>query len=266
MQGAFIDALVQPVFKLLSELLPLVDEHCIKTLQSNRAFWNSMLNQEFVTTASILTYLKGIRDPRKEYSNGENESTIDNNDLLESPIPGIPANASKTHSQSTRKMSLISMSTKKIGNLDDLELGEVISPVEKRRPNPSFRHRKIAFFKKVQTILRRLLEHNITQIVLLAATVYALFANDINVAIGSKDADNVVDIFSLFVLFFFIIEMVASIISVPKYSHFFLWLDLAASISLILEIDLLFRYEDSPGELSIAKASRAAKAGARAGR
>ena len=60
MQEGFIDALVTPVFKLLAEFLPLVEKNCIKTLQINRAFWNSMQAQNNITTESIVSYLKGI--------------------------------------------------------------------------------------------------------------------------------------------------------------------------------------------------------------
>jgi hypothetical protein len=262
MQGAFIDALVHPVFKTLAELLPLVDEFCIKTLQSNRAFWNSMQNQDIITTSNVVTYLKGIRDPRKEYSSGETENVVSNSELLESPIPGIPANAPKAHS--TRKMSLISIKSK-IGNLDDPELGEAALPSGQGESQSSSTEKKM-FLQKIRIALRRFLESGSVQILLLLATVYALFANDINVAMGSRDADMVVDLFTLFVLVIFVVELVVSIICVPKYSHFFLWLDLAATISLFIEIDLFFRSSDTPGELSLAKASRAAKAGARAGR
>lgn len=264
MQGAFIDALVQPVFKLLAELLPLIDSYCLTTLQSNRAFWNTMQNQGIMTTADIVAYLKGIQEPKMEYSNEESDNTI-NSDILEQPIPGIPDNATKAPVQSPRKLSMISMRDK-ISNLEDPELGEIIQQPEFEELAPPSPNKKIICFKKVESTLRRYLEHNISQTILLSATIYALFANDINVAIGSKEADGIVDTFSLFVLTIFIIEMIVSIICVPKYFHFFLWLDLAASVSLFLEIGLLFSQGDSPGELSLAKASRAAKAGARAGR
>ena len=263
MQGAFIDALVLPIFKLLAQLLPLVDEYCIKSLQSNRAFWSSMQNQDIITTEKILVYLKNIRNPNEEYSASEKEISVKETKSIEEPIPGIPANAPKAHSHTTRKLSLISMADS-VSKFADPELGEMKAPSQEEEPEQA--SEKKYYYKSIQSKLRGLLEHNVVQIVLLVSTIYALFANDINIAFGSKEADNVIDIFSLIVLFIFVIEMIFSIICVPKYLQFFLWLDLAATISLLFEIDLLFGYDDSPGELSLAKASRAAKAGARAGR
>ena len=225
-----------------------------------------MQNQGIITTTKVVAYLKGTRDrdPNMEYSNEESETSI-NSDILEHPIPGIPENAPKAHTQNARKLSMISMKDK-LSNLDDPELGEIIPQPDLEELVPSPTKNRIIYFRKVESTLRRCLEHNVSQTLLLSATIYALFANDINVAIGSKEADGIVDAFSLFVLIVFVVEMIVSIICVPKYFHFFLWLDLAASVSLFLEIGLLFTQGDSPGELSLAKASRAAKAGARAGR
>lgn len=263
MQGAFIDALVYPVFKFLAELLPLVDDFCLKTLQSNRAFWNSLQNQDLLTTSKIVAYLNEMQDSTKEYPDTDDseENVISTSDVLESPIPGIPANAPMGLSHSKRQMSLISMKGRI--NMDDPELGEVLPPPDIRE-NHSEQKKKL--YERVHMKLQIFLEHNISQAVLLLATIYALFANDINIAAGSKDADSTVNAFSLFVLLIFVFEIILSIICVPKYYHFFLWLDLAASISLLFEIDVVFEFGDSPGDLSLAKASRAAKAGARAGR
>ncbi len=262
MQGAFIDALVHPVFKLLAELLPLVDDYCIKSLISNRAFWNSMQNQEILTSAKIMLYLKGLQNPIKEDYSAD-ESIAFSDDLTAEPIPGIPANAVKAQLQSARKLSLISMDRKI--DPEDPEMGEVIMTIQEDSTQCN-EERKFCHFEKIQSRLRRLLEHNISQLMLLIATIYALFANDINLAVGTKDADNLIDGIAIFVLMAFALEIVLSILCIPKYVQFFLWLDLAASVSLLLEIDLLIGSGDSPGELSLAKASRAAKAGARAGR
>ena len=264
MQNAFIDALVHPVFKLLAEVLPLVDDYCIKSLQSNRAFWNSMQNQDILTTTKILAYLKGIRDHTKENSSAEESEKAFSDDFTDEAIPGIPANAVKAQFQSTRKLSLISMK-EKITDPDDPEIGEVTLVMEEEN-SLSNGERKIFQSDKIRRVLRNFLEHNASQMLLLIATIYALFANDMNLAIGTKDADIIVDSISIFVLIVFVLEIILSIFCVSKYIQFFLWLDVAASVSLLLEIDLLIGSGDSPGELSLAKASRAAKAGARAGR
>lgn len=269
MQGAFIDALVQPVFKSLSELLPLVHTKCIVPLQSNRAFWNSMQNQDIITTANVLEYLKGIRDPIKEgaSSSGEGSATESATylDVKVAAIPGIPANATKTYNSNTRNLSMIAMKYSAV-NDDDLELGDITSSCDEDQNQTTPKTRKVIMYKNLEISLRRYLESNVSQTFLLSATIYALFASDINLTIGSKSRDDVVNAFAFIVLMIFVIEILVSIICVPKYSHFFLWLDLAASVSLLFEIDLLFGFGDSPGDLSLAKASRVAKVGARAGR
>ena len=98
-------------------------------------------------------------------------------------------------------------------------------------------------------------------------TIVALFANDMNLVVGNKGTDFGVEIVIFVVFVIFAIEFMTSILCVPKYTHFFLWLDLAAGVSLLLEIDFLLEMgSSSTGDLSLAKASRAAKIGARAGR
>ncbi len=267
MQCAFIDALVLPVFKLLAELLPLIDDNCIRILQSNRAFWNSMQNLDIITTSKITAYLEGVRDPISEQANQEEGKNHIENDKLEEPIPGIPANAPKAHTHHiTRKLSMISMKDTLVKNVDDPEMGDMTKASNHIEAVESFNEKRTKFYANFELTLRGILEHHVSQGLLLVATIYALFANDVNIAVGSKYADGIVDTCTLAVLIMFVVEMIVSIICVPKYLQFFLWLDLAASVSLLFEIDLLFGYGDSPGDLSLAKASRAAKAGARAGR
>jgi len=270
MQCAFIDALVHPVFKLLSELLPLVDQFCIVTLNSNRAFWNSMLNQEITTSAGIIGYLKEVREPsNNKIKDEESEFDTENDeavyDAIVDAIPGIPFNAPKAHSHSTRKLSMISMKDN-LESLEDPELGAIMPSFRNKEIITASVEKKTFWYHNIEIFLRRRLENIFCQVILLVATIYALFAIDTNMAFGSKSADGIVDTFSLIVLLIFVVEMLVSIICVPKYPQFFLWLDLAACVSLLFEIDMLFGYGETPGDLSLAKASRAAKAGARAGR
>ena len=104
----------------------------------------------------------------------------------------------------------------------------------------------------------------------LACTVYSLFAFDLNIAIGTMDGDPIVDYVTFGVFVVFVIELCLSLACVDGYFHFFLWLDIAATISLWFEISFLLELtsgSDIGGtDFALAKAGRAAKAGARAGR
>ena len=265
MQGAFIDALVSPVFKLLAELLPLVHTHCIDQMHVNRSFWNSMQNQNVISTHGIIAYLKGVRE-----NVSSNEDVVDQPPHGETPgaIPGIPANAVKGHEhEKVRKLSLVPMQNQHV-DLDDLEQGICTEKeVSKQKMFLCGKKRRNPYNQKTTTpLLSRFLNAGPVQIILLAATVLALVANDINLIFGNKDSDITVDILTLLLVVIFVVEMVLSVITVAGYTHFFLWLDLAASISLLLEINFFMETGASAGELALAKASRAAKVGARAGR
>lgn len=277
MQGAFIDALVTPVFKLLADFLPLVKIHCVKPLQINRAFWNQMQNQDIVTIDAIKNFMENrqkedcitpveiVNEQGKDFSE---------QDLSERPIPGIPSNAPLAiETSQIRKTSIIALHTSDLDAFDP-ELGEGSGPAHKpgirlSSPRRSLRDTRIFCVIKTKSHLSRFLDSNIFQSTLLAATVYALFANDLNLALGTKEADDAVDMVTFFVLILFLIELVASLVCVPKYMQFFFWLDLAATVSLVLEVNFLLELGSttgSPDQLSLAKAGRAAKAGARAGR
>lgn len=258
MQGAFIDALVSPVFNLLAELLPLVHTHCIKQLHLNRSFWNSMQKQNAITTEDVIGYLKGVREHVS--SIGSTEDLVPNNGIT-GAIPGIPANAVKTYEhEKVRKFSLVNMEHQNV-DINDLEQGSYIVEQE------SIQTKKACppCFQGMRSRLAILLNTGPTQFLLLAATVIAMIVNDLNVIVGSKKMDLLVDCVTLLLLLIFVVEMVVSIITVAGYAQFFLWLDLAASISLLLEIHFLME-TTSTGELALAKASRAAKIGARTGR
>ena len=266
MQGAFIDALVTPVFKSLADLLPLVEENCIKTLTINRAFWNSMQAHNIVTTDSIISYLKSIRstsaDSNQEFN--EKDVTSDSNQQYPgTPIPGIPTNAPEGGLKK-RFTSMIPIIPRVSDPLDP-ELGA--HPIsETRHSEHKAPSTKQPFCNRLRSRLKVFLNSIFCQVLLLLATVYALFANDLNFAFGSKEADNVIEFFTFLVLVAFIWEIILSTICISKYLQFFFWLDLAACVSLLLEVDLPFQLGNSPGDLSLTKASRAAKVGARAGR
>jgi len=275
MQGAFIDALVFPVFKLLADFLPLVTENCIKPLQINRAFWNNMQNRGITTKKDILSYLDTHqKDDILSYNLKDDVDISSERSSPDAPIPGIPSNAPQTPGkESVRRMSLISLNSVAY-DLVDPELGEGFDEpstmtIRLRSPRRSLKETKAFCVKKMKMKMSIFLGSNLFQLTLFLATIYALFANDLHLAIGSKETDGTIDIVTFIVLLLFLVELIISIICVPKYMHFFFWLDLAASISLILEIDFLLTLgsaQGSPDQLSLAKASRAAKAGARAGR
>jgi class 3 adenylate cyclase len=282
MQEAFIDAVVHPVFRLLADFLPLVEEKCIKSLQLNRAFWQNMLHRGILKTDDVITFLEKQEGgsfilPQIEHQDDGNASVFegDGNDHAELPIPGIPANATKNHGETgARRASLISIDTT-IRNNDDPELGNVDDCRDSVvKPCQSFGyssmvHSSEGCLRTLHTTMSKLLESPAFQILTFLATLYALFAFDLNAAVGEKSSDGVIDQVTLVVLIIFLIELLFSLICVPGYIQFFFWLDLIASISLYLEIGFLVQMGPEIGDadnFALAKAGRAAKAGARAGR
>lgn len=109
---AFIDAVVQPVFQLLADFLPSVEDHCIKPLQLNRAFWHSMCQRGANKTDDIKFFLASQTSndlvpsppPVNTLADGrrESESSVDSFGD-EEPIPGIPSNADKDNTPNIRR-------------------------------------------------------------------------------------------------------------------------------------------------------------------
>ena len=224
-----------------------------------------MLNQSIITTENIVAYLKDVTQ-ETSISEEEAEESSTASDL-NGAIPGIPANAMKGGSNETiRKFSLVPMQTQHI-NLEDLESGTLATIACKSKPKTSRWVLLNSWYQIFKRQLSIVLNAGVTQIILLIATVIALVASDMNLIFGNKGTDFGVEIVIFVVFVIFIIELIASILCVPKYAYFFLWLDLAATISLLLEIDFLLESgSSSTSDLALAKASRAAKIGAKAGR
>jgi len=276
MQVAFIDAVVHPVFRLLAEFLPLVEGHCIKPLQLNRAFWHNMLHRGTLKTDEIISFLDSQKkkDDSIILSNfdGDNNSDMSGDTHGDLPIPGIPADATQDSTTDVRRASVISLNLE--GKKDfDPELGvrfEKKKSSTRRMSLPdSMVKSSQGVYRMVFAFMKDILESPIFQAMTFFATIYALFAFDLNLALGNKDGDIVIDYVTLVVFIIFTVELVLSLACVPKYIHFFFWLDLVASISLFFEIGLFAQASsalDAANELAIAKAGRAAKAGARAGR
>ena len=265
MQVAFIDAVVHPVFRLLADFLPTVGDHCIKPLQLNRAFWQSMLHRNLLTTSDISAFLDAQKKDDSlilhsiEYE--ENVSVVSNPNS-ENPIPGIPADATQESSTDVRRASLISLN---VEDMIGVEFGE--SSQEKKT---SARRISLQSIKSRQgalvTVMRNFLESNIFQALTFFSTIYALFAFDLNLALGNKSADLWIDFLTLAVFVVFVIELVLNLACVAGYIQFFFWLDFVATISLYFEVSFGPELGGFAYELALAKAGRAARAGARAGR
>ena len=225
-----------------------------------------MQNQALLTRESIISHLNGVGGDVSisEEEETEEEPATPSTDA----IPGIPANAFKGHDQETvRKLSLVPIQDQNI-SFDDLEQGTLSPMVDKKLIKKKARRQRCQqCFQDTKDMLTKMLDSATTQLILLIATIIALLSNDLNTIFGNKSTDLGVDIMLSLVFFIFFLEIVVSIVCLPKYTHFFLWLDLAATISLLFEIDFFLEFgSTTTGDLSLAKASRAAKVGARAGR
>lgn len=107
-------------------------------------------------------------------------------------------------------------------------------------------------------------------------TIYALIASDLKVIAFEVDSDPVFVVITCIAMFLFLVELIFSSIGKEGYwLSFFFWLDLIATFSLITDIDPLVEAisGDSAGEgtnagdtATLARASRGARIGTRAGR
>ncbi|KAL7553381.1 hypothetical protein ACHAWF_017532 [Thalassiosira exigua] len=275
MQVAFIDAVVQPVFRLLADFLPLVEDHCLKPLQLNRAFWHTMLHRGTLKTSEIKAFL----DAQKSDSfmiaaaetdlDGDSDSAMSEVSLGKSAIPGIPADATQDTSPDVRRASVISLHLEGTKQLDP-ELGVRFDENDGSR-RISLQKTVVKASQEAYRVgfksAKKLLESPTFQALTFFATLYALFAFDLNLALGNKESSLPVDYATLFVFAIFVVELVLSLACVPGYLQFFFWLDFVATISLYFEIGFLIEAGGDIGnELGLARAGRAAKVGARAGR
>ncbi|KNC48299.1 uncharacterized protein AMSG_04530 [Thecamonas trahens ATCC 50062] len=132
-------------------------------------------------------------------------------------------------------------------------------------------------WETVQAKARAAVDHGAVLAVLVIATLYVLFADDIVLLAFSAEADvyHLSLVFVCFVLF--VVELVASLVARPReYLAFFFWFDLITIISMIPDILLLFSSSDTTEDpdtftarfsvLTIARAGRLARLGSRAGR
>jgi class 3 adenylate cyclase len=280
MQIAFIDAVVHPVFRLLADFLPLVEDHCIKPLQLNRAFWQSMLHRGILKTEDVVSFIEKSKGKDvsfllpncKDGDANANDRVASNHAIGETHIPGIPSDA--THSSTdvdVRRASVISLNNSSRQEMDP-ELGRVFE--EKNTPM-----RRISLQRTVMqsrnilyTALKRCLESPLFQALTFACTMFALFAFDFNLALGDKRTDPLMDWLTLSVFIIFVVEICLSLLCTKGYLKFFFWLDVIATTSLYFEIGFFMdSFENTEmgtglNDFALARAGRAAKVGARAGR
>ncbi len=292
MQGAFIDALVSPVFHLTAEFLPKIANTCIKSMQVNRAFWNNLQNKQILTTPGIKDALNTGKESLSASENNDDPHepittpAPDDSNSNNTAIPGIPQNAPHSPGSNKRKMSLIAMRSAAEEAAAAQSLAEQKS-ISENLADTVLSPRSLKLKQKLMAEERRkrtaeILDSNAVQLVMLFCTGYALVADDLSLWVGDKANDDALSVVTFIVLIFFSIELVVSIYCVPEYMYFFFWLDFIAAISLIPEVGFLVGIdgiaETSSSNLNrdeetqvedqgtITRAGRAAKAGARAGR
>lgn len=108
---------------------------------------------------------------------------------------------------------------------------------------------------------------------MLAITVFALFGDDLRLAVTDKSADDGFSAMMIVCLILFSLEIIATFIVRPEYRFsFFFWLDLLSTVSLIFDVNWVWNLIQSKSSGSfvqstqLARASRASRAGTRAAR
>ena len=278
MQVAFIDAVVHPVFRLLADFLPLVEDHCIKPLQLNRAFYQSMLHIGILKTEGIVNFIDKSKGKDVSFmlpsdcNDGDNDSVGPTDDVGETHIPGIPSDATQSSADvDVRRASVISLNNS-LRKEADPELGRVFEEQNTSIRRLSLQSTVMKSSNIVYTAMKRCLESPIFQALTFLCTIFALFAFDFNLALGNKRTDTIMDFATLAAFSIFVIEICLSLLCTKGYLKFFFWLDFIATISLYFEISFFLESFENTGmgmglnEFALARAGRAAKVGARAGR
>ena len=122
------------------------------------------------------------------------------------------------------------------------------------------------------------MDGNHSQAIMTIVTIYALLASDIKALAFDIEADDVFVVLTCISMALFAFELIAASVGKPGYwLSFFFWLDLIATLSLVTDIDPLVEaisgIFDGEGNGSaatdtatLARASRGARIGTRAGR
>lgn len=94
------------------------------------------------------------------------------------------------------------------------------------------------YLDKFKHLLRTYIGHNFELLLMSIFTIFCLFGPDFQQIYANKSFDNVFNGFYIFMIVIFLLEFLASIWVMPTYANsFFFWIDLCASLSMILEID-----------------------------
>jgi hypothetical protein len=92
--------------------------------------------------------------------------------------------------------------------------------------------------EKFKKLVKRYLVHNVELMLMTIVTTFALFGPDLKSLSLNSNYDAIFNGFFFFVMFLFFIELSASIwVKENYFRSFFFWLDLFASLSMVLEID-----------------------------
>ena len=109
------------------------------------------------------------------------------------------------------------------------------------------------------------MDNNVVVVFMTAITIYALFFDDIRIIFFMKPSDDIFFGISTAALFFFTLELVLASLAKPKeyFLHFFFWLDLVSTLSLIPDIgwiwDNITNVQSADNATSLAKTSRAGR-------
>eukprot|EP00899_Mesostigma_viride_P006218 jgi/Mesvir1/15598/Mv03208-RA.1 len=141
---------------------------------------------------------------------------------------------------------------------------------EKENLFDSKRRRQHPWLEKIS----RAIDHPSTTVFMLVITIWALVGEDIRLAATYKGADGVFVGLVIMCLVLFSLELILASISKPDYFlGFYFWLDLIATLSLLLDLPVvmhLFIQESESDEgansATLARAGRTSRAGTRAGR
>jgi class 3 adenylate cyclase len=124
-------------------------------------------------------------------------------------------------------------------------------------------------FRCTNQTVTDVLQHRLFMLVMSVLTVFALFGDDLRLAAFSKSADTGFYATSLVALILFAFEMMLNWVADAEYRlGFYFVLDFVATISLIPDIEWIWRYvvDDSAASDEVAEAGSSARTGTRAGR
>jgi hypothetical protein len=94
--------------------------------------------------------------------------------------------------------------------------------------------------------VRKVLDHWSVVLAMSLITIYALFFDDIRVIAIPKTYDWPIEVLTVVFTMFFAVEILLAVFVKPKYfGSFFFWLDLVATISMVLDCKIIIDNQDS---------------------